>query len=207
MATISPPLSSPSLSSNAHFSSQYTSGHPPAKSHVSDVLSTPPPDKTYPASIASTPEVQINGRPRQSRPSTSSASTHTHEDMTWGSHFWVTLVDPQASFTLNPSIYSFAMMGLIAVLPLRRIDPGIILRMPGDRTSFLGPSSRELRVRTHTIVSWTPASWRNWPVDYRPATPVSGGRLAMSPVAVFHTITTRRLARLYGKSPMVSSSH
>jgi len=104
MAATSPPLSSPSLSSNAHFSSQYTNGHLPAKPHVSDVSSSPPPNKHHPASIASTPEVQINGRPRQSRPSTSSASTHTQEDMTWGSHFWVTLVDPQASFTLNPSI-------------------------------------------------------------------------------------------------------
>jgi hypothetical protein len=106
MAATSPPLSSPSLSSNAHFSSQYTNGHIPPKPHVSDVSPTPPPDKHHPASIASTPEVQINGRPRQSRPSTSSASasTHTQEDMTWGSHFWVTLVDPQASFTLSPSI-------------------------------------------------------------------------------------------------------
>ena len=104
MATTTSPLSSPSLSSNAHFSSQYTNGHLPAKSHVSDVSSTPPPDKTYPTSIASTPEVQINGRSRQSRPSTSSASTHTHDETTWGSHFWVTLVDPQASFTLNSSI-------------------------------------------------------------------------------------------------------
>ena len=103
MTTTTSPLSSPSLSSNAHFTSQYTNGNLPAKSHVSDVSSTPPPGKTYPASIASTPEVQINGRPRQSRPSTSSASTHTHEE-TWGSHFWVTLVDPQASFTFDPSI-------------------------------------------------------------------------------------------------------
>lgn len=102
--TTTSPLSSPSLSSNAHFASQYKNGNLPAKSHVSDVSSTPPPGKTYPASIASTPEVQINGRPRQSRPSTSSASTHTHEETTWGSHFWVTLVDPQASFTLDPSI-------------------------------------------------------------------------------------------------------
>jgi hypothetical protein len=109
MAATSPPLSSPSLSSNTHFS-QYTNGHLPAKPHVSDVSFTPPPDKRHPASLASTPEVQINGRPRQSRPSTSSASvsasTHTQEDMTWGSHFWVTLVDPQASFTLTPSIFS-----------------------------------------------------------------------------------------------------
>ena len=98
MATSSP-LSSPSLSSNAHFSTQYTNAHLPAKTHVSGVSFTPQQDKTYPASVASTPEVQINGKPRP-RPSTSSASTHTHDDMTWGSHFWVTLVDPQASHTL-----------------------------------------------------------------------------------------------------------
>ncbi|KAH9986741.1 hypothetical protein BJV74DRAFT_774723 [Russula compacta] len=100
MAT-SPPLSSPSLSSNAHahFSSQYTNGHLPAKLRVAEISSISRLDKTYPASIASTPEVHINGRPRQPRPSTSSASTHTHEDTAWGSHFWVTLIDPQASST------------------------------------------------------------------------------------------------------------
>ncbi|KAF8482505.1 hypothetical protein DFH94DRAFT_367952 [Russula ochroleuca] len=91
----SPPQPSPSLSSNAHFSSLYTNGHLPAKPRPSDVPSIFRPNKAYPASIASTPEVQINGRPRQSRPSTSSASTHTHDETTWGSHFWVTLVDPQ----------------------------------------------------------------------------------------------------------------
>jgi hypothetical protein len=94
MAT-SPPQSSPSLSSNAHFFSQYTNGHLPARPRTSESPSIFRTDKVYPASIASTPEVQINGRPRQSRPSTSSASTHTHDDATWGSHFWVTLVDPQ----------------------------------------------------------------------------------------------------------------
>jgi hypothetical protein len=94
MAT-SLPQPSPSLSSNAHFSSQFTNGHLPAKSRPSDPVFRP--DKTYAASVASTPEVQINGRPRQSRPSSSSASTHTHDDTAWGAHFWVTLVDPQAS--------------------------------------------------------------------------------------------------------------
>ena len=90
------PQPSPSLSSNAHFSSQFTNVHLPAKSRPSDPVFRP--DKTYAGSIASTPEVQINGRPRQPRPSTSSgASTHTHDDKAWGSHFWVTLVDPQAS--------------------------------------------------------------------------------------------------------------
>lgn len=104
MAT-SPPQSSPSLPSNAHFYSHYTNGHLPAKSRPSDVSSVFRPDKTYPASIASTPEVQINGKPngkpRQSRPSTSSGSTHTHDETTWGSHFWVTLVDPQASLIMT----------------------------------------------------------------------------------------------------------
>src|SRR6266849_185243 len=104
MAT-SPPQCSPSLSSNAHFSSYYTNGHLPAKPRPSDISSVFRPDKAYPASIASTPEVQINGKPngkpRQSRPSTSSGSTHTHDDTTWGSHFWVTLVDPQASLIMT----------------------------------------------------------------------------------------------------------
>ena len=107
MAT-SPPQSSPSLSSNAHFSSYYTHGHLPAKSRPSNVSSAFRPDKTYPASIASTPEVQINGKPngkpRQSRPSTSSESTHTHDDTAWGAHFWVTLVDPQASLIMTLSL-------------------------------------------------------------------------------------------------------
>ncbi|KAI9442664.1 MyTH4 domain-containing protein [Lactarius indigo] len=98
MAT-SPPLSSLSLSSNAHFSA-YTNGHAPAKPRTSNASSNSRQDKTYPASITSgsTPEVHINGRPRHSRPSTSSASasTHTHDETTWGSHFWVTLVDPQS---------------------------------------------------------------------------------------------------------------
>ncbi|KAI0288123.1 hypothetical protein BC826DRAFT_1107936 [Russula brevipes] len=104
MAT-SPPLSSPSLSSNAHFSSQYTNGHLPTKPRVSDGSPISRADKPHPASINSAPQVQINGRPKQSRPSTSSASTHTHDDMTWGSHFWVTLVDPQSqvSFFACPS--------------------------------------------------------------------------------------------------------
>jgi hypothetical protein len=104
MAT-SPPQSILSLSSNAHFSSHYTNGRLPAKSRPSDVSSVFRPDKAYPASIASTPEVQINGKsngkPRQPRPSTSSESTHTHDDTTWGSHFWVTLVDPQASLIVT----------------------------------------------------------------------------------------------------------
>ncbi|KAH9027308.1 hypothetical protein EDB85DRAFT_2148575 [Lactarius pseudohatsudake] len=98
MAT-SPPLSSRSLSSNAHFSA-YTNGHAPAKPRTSNASTNSRQDKTYPTSITSgsTPEVQINGRPRHSRPSTSSASasTHTHDETTWGSHFWVTLVDPQS---------------------------------------------------------------------------------------------------------------
>ncbi|KAI9510925.1 hypothetical protein F5148DRAFT_1175297 [Russula earlei] len=104
MAT-SPPLSSPSLSSNPHFSSQHANGHLPAKPLVPDGSSISRPDQRYPSSVASTPEVQINGRPRQPRPSSSSASTSTHEDTTWGSHFWVTLVDPQTqvSFFACPS--------------------------------------------------------------------------------------------------------
>jgi Rho GTPase-activating protein 39 len=97
MAT-SPPLSSPSLSSNAHFTSVYSNGHKPAKPRTSDVSSISRSKKTYAASPILTPEVHINGRPRKSQPSTSSASTHTQDDTTWGSHFWVTLVDPQASF-------------------------------------------------------------------------------------------------------------
>ncbi|KAI0256424.1 hypothetical protein BJV78DRAFT_1273252 [Lactifluus subvellereus] len=106
MAT-SPPLSSPSLSSNAHFTSTYSTGHKPVKPRTSDI-SFSRPNKPYAASVTSTtttPEVHINGRPRQSRPSTSSASTHTHDDTTWGSHFWVTLVDPQtqASFFACPA--------------------------------------------------------------------------------------------------------
>ncbi|KAF8259441.1 hypothetical protein EI94DRAFT_1773929 [Lactarius quietus] len=100
MAT-SPPLSSPSLSSNAHFSA-YTNGYAPTKPRTSNVSSSSRQDKSYTASITSTttPEVHINGRPRHSRPSSSSASastsTHTHDETTWGSHFWVTLVDPQS---------------------------------------------------------------------------------------------------------------
>ncbi|KAN0135437.1 hypothetical protein V8E53_006716 [Lactarius tabidus] len=99
MAT-SPPLSSPSLSSNAHFSA-YTNVYAPTKPRTSNVSSSSRQDKSYTASITSTttPEVHINGRPRHSRPSTSSAastSTHTHDETTWGSHFWVTLVDPQS---------------------------------------------------------------------------------------------------------------
>ncbi|KAI0295862.1 hypothetical protein B0F90DRAFT_1749029 [Multifurca ochricompacta] len=96
----SSPLSSPSLSSNAHFSSAYTNGHAPIKPRASNPSSASRPDRTYPASVASnaTPEVHINGSPtrlKQPRPSTSSASTHTLDDTAWGSHFWVTLVDPQ----------------------------------------------------------------------------------------------------------------
>jgi hypothetical protein len=57
-------------------------------------------DKTYPTSIASTTEV----------PQTSSTIyfiriPRTHDDTTWGSHFWVTLVDPQASYTLIPLFF------------------------------------------------------------------------------------------------------
>src|SRR5216684_1468665 len=104
MAATSPPQSSPSLSLNAHFSSHYTNVHLQGKPRPSDVSSVFRPDKAYPASIASTPEVQINGKPngmpRQSRPSISSGSTQTQDDTTWGSHFWVTLVDPQASLIL-----------------------------------------------------------------------------------------------------------
>ena len=103
MAT-SPPQPSPSLSSNAHFSSQYTNGHLPTKPRPSDPSNFRP-TKAYPSSIASTPEVQINGRPRQSRPSSSSASTNTHDETTWGSHFWVTLVDPQASLIMAVLVY------------------------------------------------------------------------------------------------------
>ena len=205
MAT-SPPQFSPSLSSNAHFSSHYTTGHLPAKPRPSDVSSVFRPDKAYPASIASTPEVQINGKPngkpRQSRPSTSSGSTHTHDDATWGSHFWVTLVDPQASLIITIRLI---FMVLTRVYCLCSTDPGFLLRMPGDGTSFMGPSGRELCVRTYANVSSIHSSCGHRHADYRPARMASGGRLAMNPVAVFHTIITQRLARPYGKSPMVLS--
>jgi hypothetical protein len=46
---------------------------------------------------------------------------------------------------------------------MRCTVPGFLLCVPIDRTSFMGPSSWELRVRTHPFVSWTPASWRNPP--------------------------------------------
>jgi hypothetical protein len=204
MAT-SPLQSSPSLSSNAHFSTYYTNGHLPAKPRSSDVSSVFRPDKAYPASIASTPEVQINGKPngkpRQSRPSTSSGSTHTHDDTAWGSHFWVTLVDPQASCLYWSNIYGFN-SGLLC-----STDPGLFFRMPGDGTSLMGPSSWELCVRTYADISSIPSSWGHCHADYRPARMASGGRLATNPVAVSHTIITQRLARPYGKSPMVLSYH
>lgn len=204
----SPLQSSPSLSSNAHFSSYYTKGHPPANPRPSDVSSAFRPDKAYPASIASTPEVQINGKPsgkpRQPRPSTSSGSTHTHDETTWGSHFWVTLVDPQAS--LHNSI-SLIFMGLTRVYCLCSTDSGFLFRMPSDGTSLMGPSGRELCVRTYAIVPSILSSWGHFNADYRPARTANGGRLAMNPVAVSRTIITRRLARPYGKSLMVLSYH
>ena len=198
------PQPSPSLSSNAHFSSHYTNVHLPAKPRPSDVSSVFRPDKAYPSSIASTPEVQINGKPsskpRQSRPSTSSGSTHTHDDATWGSNFWVTLVDPQASLIMTLLVYLWFNC-------LCSLDPGLFLRMPGDGTSFMGPSGRELCVRTYADISSILSSWGHCHVDYRPARMASGGRLATNPVAVSHTIITQRLARPYGKSPMVLSYH
>ena len=209
MAT-SPPQSSPSLSSNVHFSSHYTKGHPPAKPRPSDVSSVFRPDKAYPASIASTPEVQINGKPngkpRQSRPSTSSGSTtHTHDDTAWGAHFWVTLVDPQASLVNDP--ISLIFMVLTRVYCLHSTDPGFLLRMPCDGTSFMGPSGRELCVRSYANISSIVSSCRHRHACCRPARMASGGRLATSPVAVSHTIITQRLVRPYGKSPMVLSYH
>jgi hypothetical protein len=207
MAT-SPPQSSPSLSSNVHFSSYYTNGHLPAKSRPSDVSSVFRPDKAYPTSIASTPEVQINGKPngkpRQSRPSTSSESTHTHDDTAWGAHFWVTLVDPQASLIMTISLM---FMVLTRVYCLSSTDPGFFLRMPSNGTSFMGPSGRELCVRIYANISSILSSWGHCHADYRPARMANGGRLATNPVVVSHTIITQRLARPYGKSPMVLLYH
>ncbi|KAI0259211.1 hypothetical protein BC834DRAFT_1018360 [Gloeopeniophorella convolvens] len=95
MAT-SPPLSSPSLSSNAHFSSAYTNGH--AKPRASDVSSISRQERSYSTNPVnrSTPEVHVNGSPiRPRQPRTSTSSTPSQDDAAWGSHFWVTLVDPQ----------------------------------------------------------------------------------------------------------------
>ena len=145
MAT-SPPLSSHSLSSNTHFAA-YTNPHAPTKPRASNVSSSSRPDKTYPASItsSSTPEVHINGRPRQSRPSTSSASasTHTHDETTWGSHFWVTLVDPQVGIYILILPLLFA-----ALIDVCCTEPGVLLCLPRDRTGFMGPSRRKFCVRT-----------------------------------------------------------
>jgi len=197
MAT-SPPLSSPSLSSHAHLSSKYANGHLPAKTHAP---STPSPDKTYPASIASTPEVQINGRPRQPRPSTSSASTHTHEDMAWGSHFWVTLVDPQVSYHLD----SYIMTGLTGAAPDALQSQVSFFACPSTgQVSWDPPVGNFVYVLMPSFLGHLPHGETS--PDYRPAKTVSGGRLAMSPVAGSHTITTQSPARPYGKSLMVSSS-
>ena len=200
MAT-SPPLPSPSLSSNAHFSA-YTNGHAPIKPRTSNVSSTSRQDKSYAASITSTstPEVHINGRPRHSRPSTSSASastsTHTHDETTWGSHFWVTLVDPQVG------IYPYFTSSFAALIGVYSVEPSVLLCVPSNRTGFMGSSCRKFRVRTiiDTLSDILPHGV-NTP-DCRPASMASGGRLATSRVAAFHTITTRRLAKPCGRNQM-----
>ncbi len=203
MAT-SPPLSSPSLSSNAHFSA-YTNGHAPTKPRTSNASSSFRQDKAYPASITSgsTPEVQINGRPRHSRPSTSSASasTHTQDETTWGSNFWVTLVDPQVGIYILILPLLFA-----ALIDVCSAEPGVLLCVPRDGTGFMGPSRWKFCVRTfmYTLSDILPHGVKTVP-DYRPVRMASGGRLATSRVAVFHTITTRRLAKLCGRNQMVLS--
>ena len=60
-------------------------------------------------------------------------------------------------------------MVLIRVRHLRCTDPSLLLCVPIDRTSFVGPSSRELRVRIRSFVSCTPASWRNYPPRLPPS--------------------------------------
>ena len=203
MAT-SPPLSSPSLSSNAHFAA-YTNPHAPTKPRASNVSSSSRPDKTYPASITSnsTPEVHINGRPRQSRPSVSSTSastsTHAHDETTWGSHFWVTLVDPQVGIyiLILPLLF-------VALIDVRSPEPSVLFCLPCDGTGFMGPSRRKFCVRTliDTLSDFLPHGVKTVS-DYRPVRMASGGRLATSRVAVFHTITTRRLAKPCGRNQMV----
>jgi hypothetical protein len=198
MAT-SPPLSSPSLSSNAHFSSQYTNGHLPTKPRVSDGSPISRADKPYPASINSAPQVQINGRPKQSRPSTSSASTHTHDDMTWGSHFWVTLVDPQVCPT---PIQLSNFMGLISSHFCAVQSQVSFFACPSTgQVSWDAPVGNFVYVLVQMFLGVLPHG-ENYRVDYRPARTVSGGRLVTSLGAVFHIITTQRLERPYGTSPM-----
>lgn len=202
MAT-SPPLSSPSLSSNAHahFSSQYTNGHLPAKLRVAEISSISRLDKTYPASIASTPEVHINGRPKQPRPSTSSASTHTHEDTAWGSHFWVTLIDPQASSTPH----SFLIL-IRAHHTAIQTQVSFFACPSTGQVSWDPPVGNFVYVLMQMFPGHLPHD-NNIRADYRPARTVNGGRLATNLAVVFRTITTQRPARPYGRSLTVLSYH
>jgi hypothetical protein len=204
MATSPPLLSSPSLSSNAHFTSAYSNGHKPAKPRASDVSSTSRSKKTYAASPIPTPEVHINGRPRKSQPSTSSASTHTHDETTWGSHFWVTLVDPQASFFL-PFVSYIGLIGIASRVFFQ------------TQVSFFacpatGQVSWDPPVGNFVYVYMLPFLWllphgENGCADYRPAKAANGGRLVTSRAEAFRIITTQRLEKLYGRSQMVLSYH
>lgn len=63
-------------------------------------VTTSTPDNAH-TSVASVPEVNVNGTPLRSlRPAKGSIANGDGDEMTWGSNFWVTLVDPQVCDTL-----------------------------------------------------------------------------------------------------------
>jgi hypothetical protein len=93
-------VGSPSLKSTSPPRSSSTFGH------QSDSLHTPSSDKGHaPNGIPAVPIVNVNGSPhfspRVPRTAKSQAPMQEGDEATWGSNFWVTLIDPQVSGALR----------------------------------------------------------------------------------------------------------
>ncbi len=66
------------------------------------------------------------------------------------------LVDPQASLILTLLVPYLRFNCVYCLCPT---DPGFLLCMPSDGTSFMGPSGGELCVRTHADILSILSSW------------------------------------------------
>ncbi|OCH86512.1 hypothetical protein OBBRIDRAFT_221717 [Obba rivulosa] len=110
--------------------SPHSNGESAAHSYSADISNdTMTGDLNSSTNGKSTPEVHINGRRRVSSVRSMSTNGQPGEDG-WGSHFWVTLIDPQVRLCgLN-----------VCVCCDLAADPGLILRLPGYWRGQLGPA-------------------------------------------------------------------
>lgn len=84
------------------------------------------------------------------------------------------------------------------------LEPGVFLCVSCDWTGFMGSSRWKFRVRIFITTSFDtlPHGVKKINPAYRPARMASGGKLVTSRVAAFHTITTRKVGKLSGRSQM-----